>query len=125
MQGPTMASPVPQQGWMGWCPWAEAGQGSQAGGLGVANNTAFPGPRGAGEGRWEEKRVTRGWGRCHESHVCWARQFLSSGPKCSFIMLFLLFIWLCWILVESRGIFPRDMQTLVVARGLNSCGIRV
>ena len=121
MQGQTMASPVPQQGWMGWCPWAKAGRGSQAGGLGVGNSTAFPGPLGAGEGRWE-KRVTRGWGRCHESHACWAREFLSSGPKYSFIMLLLLCIWLCWILVTSRGIFPRVTGDLSSRHADSSCG---
>ena len=78
---------------MGWCPWAEAGRGSQAEGLGVGNNTAFPGPQGVGEGRWEEERVTRGWGHCHKFHGCWAREFLSSGPKYSFVTLFL-FIYL-------------------------------
>lgn len=60
----------------------------------MGNNTAFPGPQGVGEGRWEEERVTRGWGPLSMSSiVCWAREFLSSGPKYSFVTLFL-FIYL-------------------------------
>ena len=46
-----MASQVPRRDMMGWCPWAEAGRGSQAEGLSVGNSTAFPGPQEVGEGR--------------------------------------------------------------------------
>lgn len=104
-----MASPVLLAG-IGWAgvPGQRQGGGSQAEGLGVGNNTAFPGPQGVGRAGGREERVTRG-GHCHEFHrVLGQGAFLS--PKQVSVTLFLFIIYL--VVLDLSRVTPRATRRL-------------